>query len=822
MKEINKTFLEHEIMNSYLSYAMSVIVGRALPDVRDGLKPVHRRIIFAMKELNNTFNKQYKKSARIVGDVIGKYHPHGEIAVYDSIVRMSQNFLQRYPLIDGQGNFGSIDGDPPAAMRYTEIRLEKITDYLIKDLDFFTVDYINNYDNTHKYPSVLPNMFPNLLINGSYGIAVGMATNIPPHNISEVIDACLATIDNKNITIEELMMFIKGPDFPTCGYIEGCEGIIKAYKTGKGKINIKAKIFTESQNNKDYIIISELPYQVNKLKLIEKIKFLIKEKKISNIKTIRDESDKDGLRISIEIIKGNDTKIILNNLYLLTKIKNTFNINMVALVNNLPKTLNLKGIINYFLDHRQEIIYRRSNYILTKIKDKFHIVEGLYFILNNIKKIIEIITNSKNTKEIKNIISNENLKINNLKINNYGFLYLNTLKKYKFSKKQIYSTLELKLNKLVKLEKNKLLNTYITLLKDLYFYTSIINSNLLILKIIKDEFLLIKNKFSDKRRTCITENEKKIETTDLINKEDIIIILTKEGYIKFKLIKELTTQKRGGKGKIGIQLNKNDKTKILTISNTHSTILCISNLGKLYFINIYDIQQSIKMTTGIPILNILNLEKNETINLIISTENIKKYMYLIIVTKKGIIKKINTENIKKTGTKIISLINDEICDIKLIQNDSMIMLFSNNGKAIKFSLKEIRCTSKKSYGITGMKLKTNEKIISLICCDTHEEIILSTENGFGKRTKISDYPLRHRGGKGVMCSLLNEKIGKLKIAEVVNKQDDLLLITENGMISRIKALDVSCTSRYAKGVFLIKLNKNEKLTNIKIIKGDII
>ncbi|HIH2762371.1 MAG TPA: DNA topoisomerase (ATP-hydrolyzing) [Candidatus Azoamicus sp.] len=639
MNKINKTFLENEIMNSYLSYAMSVIIGRALPDVRDGLKPVHRRIIFAMKELNNTFQKQYKKSARIVGDVIGKYHPHGEVAVYDSIVRLSQNFLQRYPLIDGQGNFGSIDGDPPAAMRYTEIKMEKITDYIIKDLDFFTVDYINNYDNTNKYPSVMPNIFPNLLINGSYGIAVGMATNIPPHNLSEVIDACLATIENKNITIEELMTFIKGPDFPTYGNIQGYEGIIKAYKTGKGKINIKAKTFTESSNNKDYIIISELPYQVNKLKLIEKIKYLIKEKKITGIKSVKDESDKDGLRISIEIIKGNDINIILNNLYLLTKLKSTFNINMVALVNNLPKTLNLKGLISYFLDHRQEIVYRRSNYILTKIKDKFHIIEGLYFILNNIKKIIDIITNSKTTKDTKNIISNENLKIDNLNIHNYGFLYLNKSKKYKFSKKQINSTLELKLNKLVKLEKNRLLHAYISLLKDLYFYKSLINNNSFILKIIKEELLLIKKKFSDKRRTYITENNNKIITKDLITKEKIIIILTKDGYIKFKPIKDLNTQKRGGKGKLGIKLNKNDITKNLTLSNTHSTILCISNFGKLYVINVYDIQQSTKITTGIPILNILNLEKYETINLIISTENIITYTYLIIVTVKGIIKK---------------------------------------------------------------------------------------------------------------------------------------------------------------------------------------
>ncbi|HIH2763638.1 MAG TPA: DNA gyrase subunit A [Candidatus Azoamicus sp.] len=753
MTEINKTFLENEIMNSYLNYAMSVIIGRALPDVRDGLKPVHRRIIFAMKELNNTFNKQYKKSARIVGDVIGKYHPHGEIAVYDSIVRMSQNFLQRYPLIDGQGNFGSIDGDPPAAMRYTEIKMEKITEYLIKDLDFFTVDYINNYDNTQKYPSVLPNMFPNLLINGSYGIAVGMATNIPPHNITEVIEGCLATIDNKNITIDELITFIKGPDFPTYGTIQGSEGIMKAYKTGKGKITIKAKTFIEDLNNKECIIINELPYQVNKLKLIEKIKYLIKDKKLNGIKAIKDESDKDGLRISIEIIKGNDINIILNNLYLLTKLQSTFNINIVALVNNLPKTLNLKGIINYFLDHRQEIIYRRSNYILTKIKDKFHIVEGLYFILSNIKKIIDIITHSKNTKETKEKILNENLKINNYKINNYGILYLNKIKKYKFSKKQMISTLELKLNKLVKLEKNKLLNIYITLLKDLYFYKSIINNNLFILKIIQKELSLIKNKFSDKRRTQLVENENKIEIKDLINKEDLIIILTKFGYIKFKPIKEIITQKRGGKGKLSIKLNKNDITQTLIISNTHSTILCISNLGKLYLINIYDIQQSTKLITGIPILNILKLETNEIIKILISTENIKLYSYLIIVTEKGIIKKINTNTIKKNGTKIISLITDKICEAKLIKNDTNILLFSNNGKAIKFSSKEIRCTSKKSYGITGMKLKQNEKIISLIIEDKNEEILLSTENGFGKRTKISNYPLRHRGGKGVICSL---------------------------------------------------------------------
>lgn len=817
---MNKTFLENEIINSYLSYAMSVIIGRALPDVRDGLKPVHRRIIFAMKELNNTFNKQYKKSARIVGDVIGKYHPHGEVAVYDSIVRMSQTFLQRYPLIDGQGNFGSIDGDPPAAMRYTEIKMEKITDYLIKDLDFFTVDYNNNYDNTQKYPSVLPNIFPNLLINGSYGIAVGMATNIPPHNLSEVLKGCLATLENKNITIEELMTFIKGPDFPTYATIQGYEGIIKAYKTGKGTIHIKAKTDIENLNNKTCIIINELPYQVNKLKLIEKIKYLIKEKKITGIKNIKDESDKDGLRIAIEIIKGFDHNIILNNLYLLTKLKNTFNINMVALVNNLPKTLNLKGIINYFLDHRQEVVYRRSNYIFTKIKDKFHIIEGLFIILNNIKKIVDIITNSKTTNDTHISISKENLKINNFKNQNYGFLILNEKEKYKLSKKQLWSTLELKLSKLVKLEKNNILNTYLILFKDLYFYKSLINNNELILKIIKNEILLLEDKFKDARRTKIEIDEKKISVIDLINKEDIIIITTKNGYIKFKYLKELITQKRGGRGKSAIKLDTNDKTQNITISNTHSIILCISNLGKIYVINMYDIQHSIKITTGIPVLNILNLEKNENITIIISTENIKIYNYLIIVTEKGIIKKINITNIKKNGTKIISLINDTICDAKLIKENNIIILFSNNGKAIKFTSNEIRCTGKKSYGITGMKLKINEKIISLVCDDKTEDIILSTENGVGKRTKWSDYPIRHRGGKGVICSLSNEKIGKLKIAEAVNKKDDLLLITENGMILRIKASDISCTSRYAKGVFLVKLNKEEKITAIKTITGE--
>lgn len=820
MTETNKIFLENEIMDSYLSYAMSVIIGRALPDVKDGLKPVHRRILFAMKELNNTFNKQYKKSARIVGDVIGKYHPHGEIAVYDSIVRMSQDFLQRYPLINGQGNFGSIDGDPPAAMRYTEIKMEKITDYLIKDLDFFTVDYINNYDNTQKYPSIFPNMFPNLIINGSYGIAVGMATNIPPHNLSEVLNGCLAVIENKNITIEELTTFIKGPDFPTYGSIQGTEGIIKAYKTGKGKVTIKAKAKLENVNNKDYIIINELPYQVNKLKLIEKIKYLIREKKITGIKNIKDESDKDGLRISIETVKGYEQKIILNNLFSQTKLQNTFNINMVALVNNLPKLLNLKNIINYFLDHRQEIIYRRSNYILIKLKQKFHITEGLHFILNNIKKIIEIITHSKTIKETKNILFKKNI-LENTSINThiYGFLFKKN-SNYTFSKNQINSILDLKLNKLIKLEKQKLLNSYIILLKDLYYYKSLTSNNIFILKIIREELSLLKKKFTDKRRTEIITHEKELNIKDLITNEKIIVILSKDGYIKIKQLKDIITQKRRGKGKLFIKLSKNDKIENLAISNTHNTLICISNLGKLYILNIHEIQQVTKLTTGIPIINLLKLDEKEKINLIIPTDNIKNYLYLIIITKKGIIKKINTNDIKKNGIRIISLINDAVCDAKFLQDDSIIILFSNNGKSIKFSSKEIRCTSKKSYGITAMKLKQNETIISLICYKENEDILLSTEKGYGKRTKVSDYPLRHRGGKGVICSLTNEKIGKLKSVESVNKNEDLLLITENGIISRIKVSDISCTSRYAKGVYLIKLDKNEKLINIKKTEGD--
>lgn len=825
MKKVDSVFIEDELVNSYLNYAVSVIVGRALPDVRDGLKPVHRRTLFVMKELNNYFNKSYKKSARIVGDVIGKYHPHGEIAVYDSIVRLAQSFVLRYPLIDGQGNFGSIDGDSAAAMRYTEIRMSKIAGYLLSDLDFSTVDEIFNYDNTEKYPVVLPAMFPNLLVNGSYGISVGVATNIPPHNFSEVMGACIAFINNPSISLQDLMGYIRGPDFPTSGIICGVDGIFNSYKTGKGRIILKGKCETGIHENGDgFIIITEIPYQVNKLLLIDHIALLVKNKKLDGIKIVRDESDKDGLRIYIGLLKGISSGIILNNLYSLTKLQVVFNVNMVALVNNMPKLLGLKSIIKNFIDHRKEVVYRRIFFKLLNCEKKLHLLEGLFVVLYNSISLMEIVRSFDSLDKLKYILFNKVWDLSEIKklysdanINNGLF----SLMDYKLSKVQVQTVLDLKLSNLVKMEKDKIYNDYLCVVKKLNYYKSILENDKNLLDLIKKEFIFLNNEFFDNRKTIILTDNTELVLKDLVLKEIIIIILSGLGYIKSQLSKNYQVQRRGGKGKLSVFIKSNDFVHDLLVCDTHGVLLCFSTFGKVYWIDLYNFPLSSRVSKGIPIINLLDLKMDETISVMLFVKSYDKNKYVFMVTSKGLVKRVflnKFENQRSNGLIAINLgLNDVLVDVKIVKSSDEVILFSNVGRAIRFRVEDVRCTSRNSIGITGIKLQKNESVVSIVVVNFDGYVITATNKGFGKKSKITDYPLTKRGGKGVIGIKLDKKNGNVVKVEKVLFGDDLLLITTNGIMSRISIDEISCTGRNTKGVFLINLSKNESLVCIKKI-----
>ncbi len=820
MSKISEVFIEDELIDSYLKYAMSVIIGRALPDVRDGLKPVHRRTLFAMKEMNNHFNRDYKKSARVVGDVIGKYHPHGEVAVYDSIVRLSQVFVQRYPLVDGQGNFGSIDGDSAAAMRYTEIRMSEFSEYLVNDLDFDTVDFIFNYDNSEQYPVVLPSMIPNLLVNGSCGIAVGMATNIPPHNLSEVINACLAFIDNPCIDIDGLMKYILGPDFPTYATINGTDGIINAYKTGKGKINIKAKTFIEKKNDKTFIIIKELPYQVNKAVLIERISFLVKEKKIDGIALVRDESDKDGLRVLIELTKYKNPCIVLNNLFALTKMESVFSINMVALVDNVPTLLSLKNIIKHFVDHRKEVVFRKTSFKLSKLERRIHILEGLLVALLNLDDIISIITTSKNVTSLKKRFSeiswkNSNLSDLKLFINNDIKKFFN----YVLSEKQIQAILDLKLGNFIRIERGNLVKEYSSILDCIFRYKTILNNTETLNLVVKDELLFIKKKFGDIRRTKIKFDLKEKKTKDFFFRKEVIITLSNFGYIKFQLLENYKLQHRNGRGKTSILMKFNDYVQNFLISNTYDELLCFSNFGRLYIMSLHDLSLSKRISMGIPVVNFLNLKYNEKITVILSTELHDKNKYIFMITKKGLIKKIalkSFKNKKQVGLTALKIAKgDFLVDVKIGTVLDDIILFTDSGRSIRFLNSDIRCMSRASRGVIGMKLNKDECLVSLVVLSKDNYVFISTKYGYGKRVKIDEYPIVRRGGRGVISMFVNNKSGKISKVEKIVEGDNLFLITIKGIMLKIKTSSVPFMGRRAKGVCLISLDKDDCLIDIK-------
>ncbi|QCI18738.1 DNA topoisomerase (ATP-hydrolyzing) subunit A [Buchnera aphidicola] len=831
-REIIQVNIEEELKSSYLDYAMSVIVGRALPDVRDGLKPVHRRILFAMYILNNDWNKSYKKSARIVGDVIGKYHPHGDSAVYDSIVRMAQSFSLRYMLIDGQGNFGSVDGDAAAAMRYTEIRMSKIAHELLSDLEKNTVEFVPNYDGTEYIPEILPSRIPNLLINGSSGIAVGMATNIPPHNLYEVINGCLAYIENKNITLKELIKYIPGPDFPTAGVINGKTGIEEAYRTGKGKIYIRArnKIEKNKKNNKETIIFYEIPYQVNKSRLIEKIAELVKDKKIEGIAALRDESDKDGMRIVIETKKEALSEIILNQLYSLTQLQVSFGINMVALCHGQPKILSLKEIIKQFISHRKEIVTRRSIFELKKALKRIHILEGLSVALININIIINLIKNSKNSTEAKKLII-EKKWIN--KLEDYDIPEIIEIKKinkrnkyYYFSEKQVQAILDLKLQRLTNLEQDKIILEYKNLIQKIIELKEILKNSQRMLTVIKNELLSIQHNFNDKRKTEITEHHTDISIEDLINQEDVVVTLSHSGYVKYQPISDYNAQKRGGKGKSAAKIKEEDFIQNLVIANTHDTILCFSSRGILYWMKVYQLPESSRHAKGRPIVNLLPLNNKERITAILPVHEYKDNLNIFMATAQGIVKKSSLKKFQKPRSAGIIAINlkdnDELIGVALTNGQNNIMLFTQNGKVVQFSERSVRAMGRTASGVKGIKIVKNDKVVSLIIPNTKETILIATNNGYGKRTKISDFPIKSRATQGVISIKITKKNGKIIGAIKVIEKDQIMMITNAGTLVRIRVSEIGVLKRNTQGVILIRTSKNEKVVALQRIVEPII
>ncbi|WP_456324144.1 DNA gyrase subunit A [Desulfonauticus submarinus] len=787
--------IEDELKKSYLEYSLSVIVGRALPDVRDGLKPVHRRILYAMHELGNTYNKPFKKSARIVGDVIGKYHPHGDAAVYDALVRMAQNFNMREPLIEGQGNFGSIDGDSAAAMRYTEVRLAKITSEFLTDIDKDTVDFRPNYDNTLKEPEVLPTKIPNLIINGSSGIAVGMATNIPPHNLKEVIEATLYLLDNPNCSVSDLMNFIKGPDFPTGAFVYGQKGLKSAYETGRGSIKIRSKIEIEEGKNKS-IVIKEIPYAVNKSNLVEKIAQLINENKIEGIADLRDESDRNGIRIVIELKKGVYEDIIINKLYKFSGLEQSYGINIMAVVNNRPKLLTLKEVLECFLEHRRVVVLRRTKFELNKAEARAHILEGLKKALDIIDEIIKTIKQSKTPSEAKK----------------------NLIRNYDFSEIQAQAILDMKLQRLTNLEKQKLIEEYNELIKTIEYLNSILNNKEVLKTVIKEELIKIKQDYSSERKTIILDYDPdNINVEDIIPDSEVVVTLTKNGYIKRTSLSNYNQQKRGGKGIVGANVSKNDFVIDLVTTSNHQDLYLFSNQGKCYKIKVYDIPEASRIAKGIHIKNIIPLAQEEFIAKLVSQRNLTINDYFFFVTKRGLVKKTSTslfKNIRQTGIIAINLKDgDELIDVKLIHHDSEIMLITKSGYCIRFNTNEIRPIGRNAMGVKGVALREGDKVVSAVEIngDDRKELLTISEKGFGKRTSLDMYRVQSRGGKGIKNMKVNNKTGSVCGSVLVNEKDEIIILNSLNKIIRIGVKDIRKAGRDTMGVKLINIEDGQRI-----------
>ncbi|WP_276904134.1 DNA topoisomerase (ATP-hydrolyzing) subunit A [Frischella perrara] len=869
-REITPVNIEEELKTSYLDYAMSVIVGRALPDVRDGLKPVHRRVLFAMNVLGNDWNKAYKKSARVVGDVIGKYHPHGDTAVYDTIVRMAQPFSLRYMLVDGQGNFGSVDGDSAAAMRYTEIRMAKIAHELLADLDKETVDFVPNYDGTEQIPAVLPTKIPALLVNGSSGIAVGMATNIPPHNLAEVINGCLAFIEDENITVDGLMEHIPGPDFPTAAIINGRKGIEEAYKTGRGKIYIrsKAEVQVDDKTGRETIIVHEIPYQVNKAKLIEKIAELVKDKKIEGISALRDESDKDGMRIVIEVKRDAVGEVVLNNLYALTQLQVTFGINMVALHKGQPKLLNLRDMIEAFVLHRREVVTRRTIFELRKARERAHVLEGLAIALANIDPVIELIRAAKTPAEAKIKLLEKPWQLGNVqamleKTGNDAARPENLAPEYGIrdgyyylSDAQAQAILELRLHRLTGLEHEKILDEYKQLLGQISELLRILASPQRLMEVIREELENVKAQFQDARRTEITASSADINIEDLIAQEDVVVTLSHQGYVKYQPLSDYEAQRRGGKGKSATKIKEEDFIEKLLVANTHDTILCFSSRGRLYWMKVYQLPEASRGARGRPIINLLPLEANERITAILPVREFDDEHCVFMATSQGTVKKTSLIEFSRPRSGGIIAINlrddDELIGVDLTLNESSaliddeedivddavvdavvdevdleeentneisntedIMLFSANGKVVRFPANKVRTMGRTAAGVRGIKLENGDKVVSLIVPRGNGAILTATQNGYGKRTEQASYPTKSRATKGVISIKVSERNGQVVGAVQVEESDQIMLITDAGTLVRTRVSEVSIVGRNTQGVTLIRTADNEKVVGLE-------
>ncbi len=828
-KEILPVNIEDEMKQSYLNYAMSVIVGRALPDVRDGLKPVHRRSLYAMYELGNVWNKPYKKSARIVGETLGRFHPHGDTSVYDTIVRMAQPFSLRYMLVDGQGNFGSIDADNPASMRYTEVRMAKITHELLTDIDKETVDFAPNYDESEIEPTVFPARIPNLLINGSSGIAVGMATNIPPHNLREVINACIALIDDPNLSIEDLMAFIPAPDFPTAGVIHGRKGILEGYQTGRGRVYTRARTEIEGEDDaKQKLIVTELPYQVNKARLIEKIADLIKDKKIEGITALRDESDKDGIRIVIELRRGEIADVVLNNLFQQTQLQAVFGINMVGLVDGQPRLLNLKQLIEFFIRHRREVVTRRTRFELRKARERAHTLEGLAVALSNIDPIILLIKAAKNPQEARIRLSEKIWKPGvvtkllqeaNTQVSRPDGLapeFGLSKKGYRLSDAQVQAILELRLHRLTGLEQDKILAEFKTVLDRIHDLLDILNNRLM--QVIRAELEAVREEYGDERRTQIVSADVDISIEDLIPEEDVLVTLSHESYIKAQAISNYSAQKRGGKGKAATQMKEKDFIDKLFIASTHDTILCFTNLGRVYWLKVYKLPQASRISRGKPIVNLLPLEENERINAILPIREFVENKFIFMATAKGIVKKTALSKFSHPRTKGIIAVNldedDQLISTDITNGEQDVMLFTKRGKAVRFREEKVRAVGRSARGVRGITLAPEDKVISLIITHKDGTVLTATVNGFGKRTPIDSYPVKGRGGKGVIAIKTSDRNGEVVGAVQVEDDDDIVLISNGGTLVRTAVDGISVVSRNTQGVNLIRLGKGEQLVGL--------
>jgi DNA gyrase subunit A len=837
-REILPVNLEDEMRKSYLDYAMSVIVGRALPDVRDGLKPVHRRVLFAMRELGNDWNKAYKKSARVVGDVIGKYHPHGDASVYDAIVRMAQPFSMRYLLVDGQGNFGSVDGDPPAAMRYTEVRMSKIAAELLADIDKETVDFTPNYDESESEPSVLPTRVPNLLINGSSGIAVGMATNIPPHNLGEIISACIALIENPNLTLAELMRLVPGPDFPTAGLINGAQEIVTAYKTGRGRLYVRARTQIEDigKGDRQAIVITELPYQVNKARLIERIADLVREKLIEGISPdgLRDESDKDGMRVVIELKRGEVPEILLNNLYAQTPMETVFGINMVALVEGQPRLLSLKEMLDAFLRHRREIVTRRTVYELRKARERGHILEGLSIALANIDEIIAAIKASPSPAEAKIALCSRNWRAGAVPEMLARAGAISTRPEgesgafgiveggYRLTDIQAQSILEMRLNRLTGLEQDKIVTEFKELLVQIRDLSDILARPERLLEVIRAELEMIRDDFADARRTEIVSNHEDLTTLDLISPEDVVVTLSHGGYAKSQPVSAYQAQRRGGRGKAATVVKDEDFIDKLFVANTHDTLLCFSDRGKLYWLKVYQLPQASRGARGKPIVNLLPLQEDERISAMLSIKEFEEGKFVFMATSFGTVKKTSLALFSRPRANGIIAVDlesgDKLVGAAITDGTRDILLFTTGGKAIRFAEEEVRPMGREAAGVRGVRLGSDQRVNALIVADDGL-ILTASENGYGKLTPLEDYPKHGRGGQGVIALQVTDRNGPMVGALQVSVDDEIMLMSQGGALVRTPVRDISVVGRNTQGVRLMRLDDGDQLSGLERVEG---